>query len=89
MMAQILILNDGMILDPAHAILAGNVLWVYLDGNLTMEAAFTLLIDQDKTARITANEFGVTTEYEGYTDLFCIRREDNGQVNAGLKKAVD
>lgn len=88
-MAQMLILNDGTILDPAHAILAGNVLYIYLDGTVTLEAAFALLIDPDKTARITSQEFGVVTEYEGYTDLFCIRREDNGQVNAGLKKAVD
>ena len=88
-MAQMLILNDGTILDPAHAILASGVLWVYLDGNLTLEDAFVLLIDPDKTAKITSQEFGIVTEYEGYTDLFCIRREDNGQVNAGLKRVVD
>lgn len=88
-MAQMLILNDGTILDPAHAILAGGVLCVYIDGNLTLEEAFSLLIDPEKTFRITSQEFGVVTEYERFTDLFCIRREDNGQVNAGLKKVVD
>jgi hypothetical protein len=88
-MEQSLILNDGMILAPAHAILAGGVLWVYLDGGISLAEAFELLIDPEKTELITANEFGTVTEYVGYTDLFCITREENGQVNAGLKKAVN
>ena len=84
-----LILNDGTELQPAYVILAGGVLWVYLDGGLTLAEAFELLIDPEKTVKITANAFGEVTEYNGFTELFCIRKEDNGQVNAGLRKAVD
>ena len=88
-MDQLLILNDGTRLFPAHAIVAGGVLWVYLDGGLTLAEAFEVLNDQEKTCRITADEYGTVTVYEGYTDLFCIRKEDNGQVNAGLKRTVE
>jgi len=88
-MEQLLILNDGTRLFPAHAIQAGNTLWVYLDGEITLAAAFELLNDPDKTLKITANEYGQVSVYEGYTDLYCISRETTGQVNAGLKKAVD
>jgi len=88
-MDQILTLNDGTRLFPAHAIEDGYVLWVYIDGGITLNAAFELLSDSDKTGKITANNYGSIAEYTGFTDLFCIRREDNGQVNAGLKKAVE
>jgi len=87
-MGQNLTLNDGTTLEPAHAIEAGGVLWIYLDGGIEMAAAFELLNDPEKTGRITADDFGAVELYEGYTDLFCIRKEITGQVNAGLKKAV-
>jgi hypothetical protein len=87
-MSQKLILNDGTILDPAHAIEAGGVLWVYLDCEITLAEAFELLNDPGKTSKIVTDEFGVVNTYTGYSDMFCIRREDDGQVNAGLKKAV-
>ena len=85
---ETLTLNDGTVFDPAHAIEVNGILWVYLDGGLTLEEAFELLADPDKTSTITGNAYGVSTVFEGYTDLFCIRREDDGQVNAGLKKGV-
>ena len=88
-MDQKLTLNDGTVLEPAHAIANGGILWIYLDGEITLAEAFELLIDQDKTCRITAEEYGVTAAYENYTDLFCITMEDDGSVNAGLKRAVD
>jgi hypothetical protein len=88
-MGQILILNDGTILTPAHAIPAGGVLWVYIDGDMTLAEAFELLNDPEKTGTIEANEYGSVTTYEGYTDLYCITREDNGRINAGLKMGVD
>lgn len=88
-MGEILILNDGTRLMPAHATLAGGTLWIYLDGQVTLAEAFELLNDPEKTGKITADEYGSITEYTGYTDLYCIRREDYGQVNAGLKRAVD
>lgn len=85
-MEQILILNDHTVLEPAHAILGGGVLWVYIDGGMTMAEAFGLLSDPEKTCRIEAKEYGAETLYEGYADLFCITREDDGRINAGLKR---
>lgn len=88
-MEQILILSDGTVLAPAHAILAGSVLYVYIDaGGMTLAEAFALLNDPEKTGTIVANEYGEITTYEGYTDLYCITREDDGRVNAGLKMGV-
>lgn len=87
-MEQKLILNDGTEFTPAHAIPVGGTLWVYIDSGITLGEAVELLNDPEKTAKITADEYGTVDLYEGYTDLFCVRREDNGQVNAGLKKAV-
>ena len=84
-MGQILILNDGTILTPAHAIRAGGVLYVYIDSVMTLADAFGLLNDPEKTGKIEANEYGEITTYEGYTNLYCITREDDGRINAGLK----
>ena len=81
-----LTLNDGTELTPAHAYPVSGILWVYLDNGITLAEAFELLIDPEKTAVIHQNDFGVESDFEGFTELCTIRREDNGQVNAGLKK---
>ena len=88
-MEQKLTLNDGTVLNPAHAILSNSILWVYIDAQITLAEAFELLNDPDKTNVIISDSYGTETEYMGFTDLFCITRENNGQVNAGLKKAVE
>ena len=62
MMDQILTLNDGTRLFPAHAIEDGYVLWVYIDEGITLNEAFELLSDSDKTGKITANNYGSITE---------------------------
>ena len=85
-MDQTLKLNDGTVLSPAHAIQSGNTLWVYIDCCITLTEAFEMLNDQQKTSKITEQYAGASNEYVGYTDLFCIRREENGEVNAGLHK---
>ena len=77
-------LNDGTELSPAHAFVASGILWVYLDNGISLSDAFELLNDPSKTEVI---KVGTDIVFEGYTDLFCIRREENGQVNAGLRKA--
>ena len=85
-----LILSDGTEILDAHAIADGKTLWFYVqhDG-YTLGEIFELMNDPEKTETITADEFGTMTEYQGFTDLFCIRKEDNGQINGGLKKAVN
>jgi hypothetical protein len=89
-MNQKLTLNDGTVFSPAHAFAAGGTLWIYIDDpEVTLAEAFEQLNDPEKTARITSEEYGNETIFTGFTELFCIRKEDYGQVNAGLKRAVD
>ena len=88
-MEQKLILNDGTVLENTTALVASGTLWVYIESEITLGEAVALLNDPEKTAVMTEVEFGNEKIYTGYTDLFCVRREDNGQVNAGLKKAVE
>lgn len=85
---QTLTFKDGTVVEDANALLSGDVLFVYMNGGLTMEYVFNLLNDPEKTDRITSVAYGAEQTYEGYTDLFCIRKEENGEVNAGLRKAV-
>ena len=87
-MPQSLKLYDGTIIEPAHAILSGDVLWIYIDSGITLVEAFDLISDPEKTQVIDADEFGDVKSYTGFTDLFCIRRETNGQVNAGLRRTL-
>ena len=85
-----LILTDGTEILDARAIADGNTLWFYVDQEgATLGGIFELMNDPEKTETITADEFGAVTEYLGFTDLFCIRKEDSGQINGGLKKAVN
>ena len=88
-MQETLTLNDGSFILKARAIVDGRTLWFYVEHDgATLGEIFELMNDPEKTATITADEYGVVTEYQGFTDLFCIRKEENGQINGGLKKAV-
>lgn len=84
-MDQKLILHDGTVLTPAHAFAVSGTLWVYLDFVISLSDAFEILNDPEKMSVVVSDDYGVETTHEGYTDLYCIRREDNGVVNAGLK----
>ena len=81
-----LTLNDGTRI-PGHAIEDDGVLWVYID-KMEIGIGFNNLYDTRKTARITEENGGETYVYSGYTVLFYIRQENDGSLNAGLKKAV-
>ena len=82
---ETLTLNDGTVL-AGHAVLDGDTLWFYLD-SIAFGDAYTLMSDQSKTIRIKADQYGMGIIYNGYTDLFCLRKEKNGQVTGGLNKA--
>ena len=43
----------------------------------------------EKTARIEQDAYGSVTAFEGYTDLFCLRREDDGMITGGLYKTEE
>lgn len=86
---QKLTLNDGTVIVPARVILSAGTLWFYIDKPMTLAEAFALMDDPDKTRRIQADNDGEIINYVGYTNLFCIRKEDDNQVNGGLKKVVE
>ncbi len=83
-----LIMNDGTEINNAEAFTSSGVLWVYIHSKTTMAKAFGILNSPAKT-RIIRSVNGTNTEtFTGYTDLFCLRKEDDGSVNAGIRKAV-
>lgn len=84
-MMETLTLNDGTILANSHALLSGRTLWFYL-GSVTFTEAFELMNDPNKTRRIISNSYGDEQEYNGYTDLFCLRREESGIISGGLTR---
>jgi hypothetical protein len=85
-MSETLTLNDGTVL-AGHANESDDVLYVYLE-NTVMAAAYPYLSDPEKTRRITANRFGVISEYVGYNHLKAISEEAGGMVSAVIRKAV-
>ena len=86
-MDQKLTLNDGTELENSYAIEAGGVLWVYCYAAITFGDLFALLNDPEKTDAITMTRAGTETEFDGYRELFCIRKEDVGFISAGIRKA--
>lgn len=83
---ETVVLNDGTKLLDSHVLPDGNTLWFYLK-NITFEEAFELMSDSSKTSRIIMDYFGTVTEYNGYTDLFCLKREEDMRITGGLKRA--
>ena len=83
-------LNDGTVITNAVTILAYVGLWVHLLSGYTLEDAYRLFSDPENTARIVTDKFEPSKPdeqitYEGYTGLFCIREEDDGQIVIGLR----
>ena len=83
---ETVVLNDGTRLLDSHVLPDGNTLWFYLK-HITFEEAFELMSDSSKTSRIIMDYFGDVTEYNGYTDLFCLKREEDMRITGGLKHA--
>lgn len=84
-------LNDGTVLHDAITIGAIPGLWVHIQKGLSLAEAFTLFSATELTAVITSdksepNRPGKGTVYEGYTDLFMLKREDDGTIVIGLHK---
>ena len=76
-------LADGTVIRNAQTIGAVVGLWVHVYQGLTLNEAFSLFSDPAKTATPEA-----PTVFEGYTDLFMIKREDTGMIMIGLHKAT-
>ena len=85
MMEQKLILNDDSEILDSYAVQANGKLWVYVYADISFACLFSMLSDPEKTSRIVCEQFGVRNTYDGFTDLFCIRKEDGGWISAGLR----
>ena len=87
-MEQRLTLADGTVISNAYGMLVDGNLFIYID-NTTMDIrdVFALLSNTKKTKRIRSQAFGEDITYQKYTDIYFIRRELDGSINAGLRKA--
>ena len=74
------------VLAGSYAFTSGDVLWVYVYAEISLADLFALLNEPENTQEITASRFGETTVFSGYTELFCIRKEEEGFLSAGLRK---
>ena len=79
-------LNDGTVLQDSYVIQDGNILWVYIYAAISFEDAFLLLCNPDNVKKVTLEQFGEKTVFKGFTELFCIRKEDGGFISAGVRK---
>ena len=89
-----LTLNDGTVIQNADTILAVVGLWIHISSGFTLSEAFSLFSDPEKTRRIVTDKVEPhkpddPITYEGYTNLFSIRAEDDGDIVVGLKEVAD
>lgn len=77
-----LILNDGTELEQSEALESNGKLFVYIRNGIGLRDAFDLLIDSEKTRKITQKRYGITTVINGYEKLTAIRDEGKGLITA-------
>lgn len=86
-MEQRLTLADGTVISNAYALLVDGNLFVYINGTtMDIRDVFALLSNTKKTKRIRSQAYGQDITYQKYTDIYFIRRELDGSINAGLRK---
>ena len=80
---------DETVLTDTHVLVMGPTdLFVYIQKiTMTFSEAYEILNRPERTAKITAQLIdGSEKTYEGYTDLIGLRKEDDGQVTAILRR---
>ena len=80
-------LADGTVIQDAYAMLVNNDLFIYISGNEDIRAMWDLLSNTRKTKRIRSQAFGADDTYLKYTDIRGMSKEDDGSINARLRKA--
>lgn len=80
-------LADGTVIQDAYAMLVNNDLFIYISGNEDIRAMWDLLSNTRKTKRIRSQAFGADETYLKYTDIRGMSKEDDGSINARLRKA--
>ena len=80
-------LYDGTVVENAYCVLlTENQLGVYMPG-LNLVEGYGTLCDPQAVSVISAEQYGQTTVYTGFTHLFSLREEPGGLLSAGLRKA--
>ena len=82
-MDQKLTFNDGTEIT-GHMHEANGRLFLYLE-EISLQEAFTLLIEPENTREIRAERFGQEITVRGYNDLLSISKE-NGMICASMGK---
>lgn len=85
-MEKKLILNDGTEIAHSEALLSDGKLFVYIQNGYGLREVFGLLIEPEKTGRITMKRCGKTEVFEGYVKLVAVRDEGNGLITAVIGK---
>jgi hypothetical protein len=90
-MEETITLADGTVIQHTLTFEAYVGLWVHVLEGMDFSTAVKLFNNKKKTRRIVSDKTTPAkpdgcTVYEGYTDLFSIRAEDNGQIVIGLHK---
>ena len=87
-MEEKLIFMDGTETAPAHLMqVRPDEVILYIQQAMSFSAAYLLLRRSTRTQEITAQTIdGCREVYQGYIELVGLRKEDDGQITAILKK---
>lgn len=88
---EMITLNDGTTVANVETMTAVVGLWIHVFGTIDLAEAFNLFADPSKTVRIVSDKTEPhrpdgNTVYEGYTKLFMLKSEDDGEIVIGLHK---
>lgn len=91
-MNETLRLMDGTEIRNAQTVGSLQGLWIHIRDGLTFSEAYGMFSDPEKTGRIESSRTDPATPeaptvFEGYTDLYMLKREDNGMMIIGLHEA--
>lgn len=81
-----LILNS-IELQDSYVLRNGDMLFVYVYALIDFAELFDILNDPANVQTVKSVQFGTETLYDGFTELFVIRKED-GFISAGLRKPM-
>ena len=85
---QRITLADGTIINNAYALMVDGNLFIYLTTTtMDIRDVWNLLSNTRKTKRIRSQAFGADETYLKYTDIRGMSKEDDGSINARLRKA--
>lgn len=81
-----LILNNIIELQDSYVIKSGNILWMYVYADISFGDLFNMLNDTGATETVRMYRYGTESFFEGFTELFYMRKEDDGFIVAGVRR---